>query len=275
MGQSILKDDNIAETSSKTFTKIYNLSDRKLNNTEKSVLLKGLKFTPTPEKSNCSQTENDVNDFCRKLRLKEYFDSNDNTDTSIVRNKSFFTPETDRNKKLDSYISLTKEMCESIQNENKHIKHNITLEQRNAIKSLAEDSSVIIKEADKGGGIVLMNTEFYKRKILEMLVDESYYSQIQDNCRKETFNKIKNLIGTNGNLTNKEKDFLLNFECKTSTFYGLPKIHKSKTIENACKENENMEYIEVKDPQDLTFRPIVAGPNCESSHLSHLLDILL
>ena len=104
MGQSILTEDNIAETSSKTFTKIYNLSDRKLNNTEKSVLLKGLKFTPTPEKSNCNQTENDVNDFCRKLRLKEYFDSNDNTDTSIVRNKSFFTPETGRNKKLDSYI---------------------------------------------------------------------------------------------------------------------------------------------------------------------------
>ena len=169
---------HIAETSSKTFTKIYNLSDRKLNNTEKSVLLKGLKFTPTPEKSNCNQTENDVNDFCRKLRLKEYFDSNDNTDTSVVRNKSFFTPETGRNKKLDSYISLIKEMCESIQNENKNIKHNITLEQRNAIKSLAEDSSIIIKEADKGGGIVLMNTEFYKRKILEMLVDESYYSQI-------------------------------------------------------------------------------------------------
>ena len=86
-GQSILTEDNIAETSSKTFTKIYKLSDRKLNNTEKSVLLKGLKFTPTPEKSNYNQTENDVNDFCRKLRPKEYFDSNDNTDTSIVRNK--------------------------------------------------------------------------------------------------------------------------------------------------------------------------------------------
>ena len=64
-------------------------------------------------------------------------------------------------------------------------------------------------------------------------------------------------------------------DCKTSTFYGLPKIHKSKTIENACRENENVEYIEVKDSQDLTFRPIVAGPNCETSHLNLLLDILL
>ena len=140
---------------------------------------------------------------------------------------------------------------------------------------MADDTSIIIKEADKGGGIVLMNTDFYKRKILEMLVDESYYSHILDNCRKETFHKIRNLIGANGNLTNKEIDFLLNFDCKTSTFYGLPKIHKSETIEKACKENENVEYIEVKDPQDLTFRPIVAGPNCETSHLSLLLDILL
>ena len=68
----------------------------------------GQNFTPTPEKSNYSQTENDVNDFCRKLRLTEYFDSNDNTDTSFVRNKFFFTPETGRNKILDTYISFTK-----------------------------------------------------------------------------------------------------------------------------------------------------------------------
>ena len=99
--------------------------------------------------------------------------------------------------------------------------------------------------------------------------------KVFDNCRKETFNKIGNLIGTNGNLSNKEIDFLLNFDCKTSTSYGLPKIHKSKPIENTCRENENVEYIEVKNPQDLTFRPIVAGPNCETSHLSLLLDILL
>ena len=228
-------DGNLAEASTKTFTKIYNLSDRKLNNTEITVLLMGLKFTPTHVKGNFSETEKDVNDFCRKLRLKEYFEGNDNTDASLVRNKSFFTPETGRNKKLDTYISLTKEMTNSIPKENKHIKHKLTQEQRNAIKSLADDTSIIIKETDKGGGIVLMNTDFYERKILEMLVDESYYSHILDNCRKETFHKIRNLIVANGNLTNREIDFLLNFDCKSSTFYGLPKIHKSETIEKSMQ----------------------------------------
>lgn len=235
----------------------------------------GLKFTPTSEKNNSCEIENDLNEFFRKLRLKEYFDGRENTDVSLVRNKSFFTPETGRNKQLDSYISLTKIMCDTIPNENKNINHNITKDQRKAIKSLAEDNSVIIKEADKGGGIVLMNADFYKYKMLEMLTDESYYSTIPENFRKEIFGKIERLINKNKHLTNKEKDFLFNFDCKTSTFYGLPKIHKSQIIENACRENKNSEYIEVEDPNDLTFRPIVAGPICETNHLSCLLDILL
>ena len=47
-----------------------------------------------------------------------------------------------------------------------------------------------------------------------------------------------------------------------------------KIIQNCCNEHTS-EYIEVLDPEDLQLRPIVAGPNCETSHLSNLLDILL
>ena len=65
---------NLAETStSKKYVKIFNLSNRKLSKHEMSVLLKGLKFTPTPEKSNHEQLSNDIAEFHRKLKLKEYF----------------------------------------------------------------------------------------------------------------------------------------------------------------------------------------------------------
>ena len=37
----------------------------------------------------------------------------------------------------------------------------------------------------------------------------------------------------------------------------------------------NGEYLELLDPEDLTFRPIVAGPACETHRLSNLIDILL
>ena len=57
-------------------------------------------------------------------------------------------------------------------------------------------------------------------------------------------------------------------------FYGLPKIHKSEMIRNECNKI-NSEYLELLDPEDLKFRPIVAGPACETHRLSNLVDILL
>ena len=119
-----------------------------------------------------------------------------------------------------------------------------------------------------------MNTDFYKRKLLAMLNDVEYYKQIPDNGSQITLSKIRNLLKENNKLTKQENDFLVKFEWKTSLFYGLPKIHKSKIIQDAIKHS-NSEYIELMDPDDLNFRPIVAGTNCETSRLSSLLDILL
>ena len=34
-------------------------------------------------------------------------------------------------------------------------------------------------------------------------------------------------------------------------------------------------YVQIQSPADLKFRPIVAGPVCPTSRLSHLIDILL
>ena len=74
-------------------------------------------------------------------------------------------------------------------------------------------------------------------------------------------------------LTKKEYDYLTNFEPKTSNFYGLPKIHKNKEINEACARSTS-NYIELKPPNNLAFRPIVAGPTCETHRLSNFIDIL-
>ncbi|MCG8075998.1 MAG: hypothetical protein JAY75_07125 [Candidatus Thiodiazotropha taylori] len=47
----------------------------------------GLKFTPTPEKSNTSELDDDLNEFFRKIRLQEYFDGKEETNISLVKNK--------------------------------------------------------------------------------------------------------------------------------------------------------------------------------------------
>ena len=75
-------------------------------------------------------------------------------------------------------------------------------------------------------------------------------------------------------LTKKESSYLTNFNFKTSNFYGLPKIHKSKLNSEAIA-SKNDEYIKVLEPIDLKVRPIVAGPMCPTRPLSALIDILL
>ena len=57
-------------------------------------------------------------------------------------------------------------------------------------------------------------------------------------------------------------------------FYGLPKIQKSQLINNKCTDIDD-EYLELLEPEDLTFRTIVAGPACETHRLSNLIVILL
>ena len=76
-------------------------------------------------------------------------------------------------------------------------------------------------------------------------------------------------------MTEKEFDYLLNFEVKSSNFYGLPKVHKSKQINEKCK-SANSGYIEITDKiSDLKLRRIVAGPSCHTHRLGNLIDILL
>ncbi|XP_062602971.1 uncharacterized protein LOC134264726 [Saccostrea cucullata] len=157
-----------------------------------------------------------------------------------------------------------------------HIKANLSKEEEKALRNLSTGPNIVIKEADKGGAVVIMNNHFYKSKIMDMLQDNNFHKQIHGNDDRQTMKKIKSLI--HGPLcpdvTEKEKDYLVNFDFRESQFYGLPKMHKSAIIKEAIK-NQNKEYIICPDPVDLSFRPIVGGPNAPTQRISQLLDILL
>ena len=139
---------------------------------------------------------------------------------------------------------------------------------------MQDDHTKIIIETDKGGVIVIMNTAFYREKTLEMLANDSFYKTSNDTCSKTTFKKIKNLIKLAKDISRHEIAYLLEFDFKSSNFYGLPKIHKSSLIKSKCGETQSG-ILELKDPIDLQFRPIVAGPVCETLRLSNLINILL
>ena len=239
------------------------------------------KFTPTPYQCNNLELSKDIKEYTRKLRLAEYFHSESTEEETIetpdlVKNKSNFYPPKGRNTVLDSVCDALENIPLSGNTERKN-KSNITKEEINAMKKLSTDCSIVIKEADKGGAVVIMDAEFYKNKVMSMLTDEEFYKEISENQDKKTMQKVKYLIQKHSDTTSftkKEKDFLTDFDFRESVFYGLPKIHKSKIITEAIKE-QNSDYVTCHNPQDLTLRPIVGGPQSPTQRLSHLLDILL
>ena len=150
------------------------------------------------------------------------------------------------------------------------------MQEQEALKILRTNSEIIIKEADKGGATIIMNKEDYKELVETILNDEVYYTKLNTSPEKELNLKYKKFLQKfKSQMTEKEFDYLLNFEVKTSNFYGLPKVHKSKQINEKCK-SANSGYVEITDKiSDLKLRPIVAGPSCHTHRLSNLIDILL
>ncbi len=214
----------------------------------------------------------DSDKFCRHLQLKEYFFDSDYTDESIV-GKSDFNPPRGRDTHLDNFISYVQQYPVGDEN-NKHIRSNLTKIERKALTSLGSNKDIIIKEADKGSAVIIMDRQFYSDKIRDMLGDTTTYKIIDTNIDRSTMNKIKALIDKYDCCTDKERNYLTTFDYRTSQFYGLPKIHKSQLIIKAIEE-QNCEYIEISNPADLQFRPIVAGPTCPTHRLSHLIDVLI
>lgn len=108
-------------------------------------------------------------------------------------------------------------------------KHNLTLAERTALDSLRSDNSIIIKEADKGGAVVLMDREVYINEINKQLDDGDFYERITQDPGKQVKTLIQTVLleATNlGYITETTAKTLNKQQFRTPIFYTLPKIHK-------------------------------------------------
>lgn len=155
-------------------------------------------------------------------------------------------------------------------------KSNISTLGAEALQSLKDNKSIIVREAGQGGSTVIMDRSYYKEKILELLNDVENYVELSNGNEDEVIQKsIRKLMREHKReLTNEEIDYVQNFEYKTSNFCGLPKIHKSSAVKAAIKE-QNTEYVTLEPPTDLKMRPIVAGPCSPTHRLSNLMNLIL
>ncbi|CAJ0925426.1 unnamed protein product [Ranitomeya imitator] len=134
---------------------------------------------------------------------------------------------------VKTYIELVKnyarKVLESIERGNHHVRHNLTVEEKRALSTLKDNKQIIIKPADKGGSIVVLDRDYYMHEIRTQLRDVDMYQPIGNNPTFEISREIKYLVAhytTTGTIDTKLGEFLVKQHLVTSVFYTLPKIHK-------------------------------------------------
>ena len=221
-------------------TGIINLSDYTLSTPEKTLLSRGLSFCPQPTQVDTLDIQRDTLLFNRRLRLKHLFRDQNNTNRDIFTNPTGWTPPVGKSPTLDTYINVTTtEILEHHPAPRKCM--NLSNTELAALKTLRSNSNLVIKPADKGGAIVLMNKEDYIQEGLRQLSDPNFYREIpRDHTNKNTTEIHKFLLSmkTKKLLPDAHVNFIMPRNCRTPLFYLLPKIHKKnnpgRPIVSAC-----------------------------------------
>ena len=159
------------------------MSNTTLSKCQTSILLRGLKLTPTPQ-SNSIQLTCDLKTFAHKLRLTEYFDDHnvttiDQKNESLVQGKSMFYPPRNRNKELETHISFINNI--DIANEKSNKKSNFSPKEWTELRNLTNQPDIVIKEADKGGAVTVLSKNHYRAMIYEHLSNEKPYQKLDKN----------------------------------------------------------------------------------------------
>ena len=254
---------------------VVNLSNKHLTPPELTILEKGLKFCPTPGEPDISEQHNDLEKF--HLRLKRYLhfykapaDNSMDDDTIITpssldprdpfehqkfKNPSSWVPPLVSN--LEHFITKNHlDLSDTKIPKNKF--NNISKDERTAIKNLSTDKSIVIKQADKGGAVVVMNRNDYIKEGKRQLSDNKFYIQTENDLTEDHYKSIETKVNDmhiKGEIDISCYDYLTHKPVRTAQFYMLPKIHKNKEIPPG--------------------RPIVSGNGCPTERISQFVDYFL
>lgn len=107
--------------------------------------------------------------------------------------------------------------------------NNLSKEEMNSLNQLKERDDIIIKPADKGSAVVVMDKSDYIREAERQLTDEKFYKKL-DSDPTDNFAKIisKTLTSMHkkGHIDKDTLEYLQPENPRAGRFYLLPKIHK-------------------------------------------------
>ena len=105
----------------------------------------------------------------------------------------------------------------------------MTKEEYKAIKSFKNNRNIIIKPADKGSAVVILDREYYINEGQRQLNDTKFCEKTTSNHTGEVINRINLHIHNmlqRGEISQNTCNYLITDNDRTRQFYLLPKIHK-------------------------------------------------
>uniref|UniRef100_A0A803JPB3 Reverse transcriptase domain-containing protein n=1 Tax=Xenopus tropicalis TaxID=8364 RepID=A0A803JPB3_XENTR len=173
---------------------------------------------------------------------------------------SDFYPVHCRGNVIDTFQDLVEDNLLSLKAEvdSKFSPSNLTKMEQIALEQLRNDHSLVIKNADKGGMVVVLDSETYKNEALRQLSDVSTYQILKGNPTVSYTNILVSLVDgafRDGLINDKVRDYLVPKSPKIPLFHHLPKVHKIE--------------------RPLVGRPIVSGIASLNERLSEYVDLYL
>ena len=287
---TVLDSNNTQVPSAREKIVVKNLSSKIINHNEYLVLAKGLNFTPTQNVNHFS-FGNDIVKFCRNLRWREFWHSNqknknNNNNNSKLHNAlTQFRPYSNKeppplpkNHPVEIFITilLNKVTQPSFLNDLKPTS-NLSMDERAALDSLSKDKSIVILPADKGSTTVILNKTDYVTEGLRQLRDETFYKKLSRDPNKNFAEKIKKYIEqnkTNEKLSDEDVKTLIPDPIRTPNFYLLPKIHKPNNPGRPIVASYNSPTERISAFVDYFLQPYVKKLSSHIKDSYHFIDIL-
>jgi len=237
----------------------------------------GLKYIPgsTSEPDTIGEA---FNRFKRSNRIKFFFRDSPNTEPHPLKQKSTWEPPP-ASQGIERYLDRVKEQLDNLTP--RRFTPNLSRAQQNALRELASDPTLVIRNADKGSGIVVEDRVNYIRDGLAHLSNESTYQRVDTDPTKklgEAINEFTKALHNKGVIDSIERDYLLFPESRsprTQQCYFLKKIHKGpRAVRPICSGcgGPTEKISRFVDMQLQPFVPKIKSYIKDSGHLIKILE---
>ncbi|XP_062399771.1 uncharacterized protein LOC134089347 [Sardina pilchardus] len=199
---------------------------------QRSLLERGLTFIPHNTRVDQEELQRDLHQYHRRLKLINHFSSDDTyTPTPFTLPSNWEPPPSQLDKDLVRHMHKDRQALRYfLQHPPPPPTSNITPAEKQAISQLTNNKFIVIKPADKGSKIVIMDTQHYLTEAHRQLNNTQFYTPIARSTQPAAQAIVRRLVTTlyqRKFINHKQSIFLQGPDHpRPRQFYLLPKIHK-------------------------------------------------